>query len=352
MNIHAKRIRDLQRLLVQKKLDGLVLGRKLETSFLTGYNQDHVLMLVTRRDAFAFMPKMLLADFEAKVGFVKASAPDALQGSVVEKAGELSLKKVAFEPETETYVQGGFWKKKGFTEQSGLTAGLRLVKEGEELAALRKSCQIAARAFGIVKPRIKTGRTERSVYRELEDTMQSMGAVGNSFSLIVGFGPNSALPHHETSDRKLKKNETVLMDYGCVYGNYCSDITRTYFHGRPTEEFRKVYSIVLASQKAGLKAVRPGAKTRAVDAACRDHIADAGYGQYFIHGTGHGVGMEIHEAPTLNPRSGETLRAGMTVTVEPGIYLNGRFGVRIEDSVLVTGKGCEILTGKAKKLSF
>jgi Xaa-Pro aminopeptidase len=347
--MHAKRIKDLQYLLKQNRLDGVVLGRKLETSFLTGYNQDGVFMLVTRSGAWAFMPKMFVDDFNARAPFVNASAPDNFLQAVSAKAKELRLKKVAFEPENENYLRGNFWKKQGFAEQGGLTSSLRAVKEGEEMELLRKSCRIAAKAFGLIKPRVRTGRTELSVSRELEDIMQAMGASGNSFSLIVGFGPDSALPHHETGERRLKSNEAVLLDYGCVYGNYCSDITRTFFHGRPTEEFRKVYSIVAASQKAGLAKVRAGNRTRAVDSACRDLISDAGYGQYFTHGTGHGVGLEIHEAPTLNTRSEETLKAGMCVTVEPGIYLHGRFGVRIEDTVLVRKTGCEILTGAAPK---
>ncbi len=344
MNIHAKRIKDLQHLLKQNRLDAIVVGRALETGFLTGFHLDGLLMLVTRTEAWAFMPKMLLADFNSKVDFVSASAPDNLIMAAASKVSELRLKKAVFEPETENYLRGNFWKLRGFSEFKGLTSSLRAVKEGEEIDVLRRSCRIAARAFGLVKPRIKTGCTERSVYRALEDVMQGMGAKGPSFDLIVGFGPNSALPHHETSERRLKNNEAVLMDYGCVYRNYCSDITRTYFHGRPTDEFKKVHAIVAAAQKAGLARVRAGVKTRDVDAACRDTISDAGYGQYFIHGTGHGVGLEIHETPTLNTKSDEVLKAGMAVTVEPGIYLHGKFGVRIEDSVLVTKSGCEILT--------
>jgi len=344
MNIHAKRIKDLQYLLKQNKLDAVVLARKLETGFLTGYNQENVFMLVSRTGAWAFMPKMLLEDFKDKVDFVDASAPDSILGAVSLKVKELRLKKTVFEPETETYIRGNTWKTKGFAEYRGLTSSLRAVKMGEEIEILRKSCRIAGKAFGLIKPRIKTGRTELSVYRELEDIMQAMGASGNSFNLIIGFGPNSALPHHETSGRKLGNNEAVLIDYGCVYENYCSDITRTYFHGKPTEEFKKVYAIVAASQKAGVAAVKAGVKTRDVDSACRNYISDAGYGQYFIHGTGHGVGLEIHEAPTVNTKSEEVLKAGMAITVEPGIYLHGKFGVRIEDSVLVTKTGCEILT--------
>ncbi|MFA6433675.1 MAG: aminopeptidase P family protein [Elusimicrobiales bacterium] len=344
MNTHEKRLKDLQRLLKKEKLDAVVLSRPLEQDFLTGFRMDGFVLLVSRTAAWAFMPKMLLEHFKSKVAFVNASAPESPLEAVISEVRAGKLKKTVFEPETETYLRGRFWRKNGFAEFRGLTAGLRAVKEGEEISVLRKSCRIAARAFGLIKPRIKTGRTELSVSRELEDLMQAMGAKGPSFNLIVGFGPDSARPHHETSDRPLKNNEAVLLDFGCVYNGYCSDITRTYFHGRPDAEFKKVYSIVAAAQRAGLGKVRAGVKAVEVDRACRDHISDAGFGQYFIHGTGHGVGLEIHEAPTLNTRSGETLRAGMAVTVEPGIYLPGKFGVRIEDSVLVKNGGCEILT--------
>jgi Xaa-Pro aminopeptidase len=344
MTIHEKRLKDLQYLLKTNKLDAIVVSRPLEQDFLTGFRMDGYVMLVARTDAWAFMPKMLLDHFKSKVDFVKASAPDLALEAVISKVRDGGLKKAVFEPETESYLRGRFWRKKGFSEFKGLTSGLRAVKEGEEIGILRESCRIAAKTFRIIKPRIKSGRTEISVSRELEDLMQGMGAKGPSFNLIVGFGPDSALPHHESSERPLKKDSAVLLDFGCVYNGYCSDITRTYFHGKPGAEFKKVYDTVAAAQKAGLRKVKAGAAASGVDKACRDHIADAGFGQYFIHGTGHGVGLEIHEAPTLNTKSVETLRAGMAVTVEPGIYLAGKFGVRIEDSVLVKSGGCEVLT--------
>jgi len=348
MNIHVKRIKDLQYMLKQHGLDALVMGRTLEIGFLTGFHLDDCAMLVTRSGAWVFMPKMFVEQFRSKIDCaVAVDAGGPAETAALAKIKELKLKRAAFEPESETYTRGTAWRKAGVLEHNGLTGALRAVKEGEEVELLRKSCRIAAKAFGLVKPYIKTGCTELSVYRRLEDTMQAMGAKGNSFNLIVGFGPDSAMPHHETSERKLKNNEAVLLDYGCVYEHYCSDITRTYFHGKPTEEFRKVYSIVAASQKAGLAAVRAGVKARDVDAACRNYISDAGYGQYFIHGTGHGIGLEIHEFPRLNTKFEAVLRAGMAVTVEPGIYLHGKFGVRIEDSVLVTKTGCEILTRTA-----
>jgi len=347
MNIHAKRIKDLQYMLKQNALDGLLMGRTLEIGFLTGFHLDDCVMLVTRSGAWVFMPKMFVDQFRSKIDFAVAVAADNAENCAAAKVKELKLKRAAFEPDSETYTRGTAWRKAGLIEKGGLTAALRAVKEGEEIELMRKSCRIAAKAFRLVKPHIKTGCTEMSVYRRLEDVMQAMGAKGPSFNLIVGFGPDSAMPHHETSERRLKNNEAVLLDYGCVYGHYCSDITRTYFHGRPTDEFKKIYGIVAAAQKAGVAKVKHGVRTRAVDAACRDLIADAGYGQYFMHGTGHGVGLEIHEFPRLNTTVEATLRAGMTVTVEPGIYLFGKFGVRIEDSVLVTRTGCEILTKTA-----
>ena len=344
MNIHQKRLKELQRLLKQEKLDALVVSRPLEQFFLTGFRMDGYVMLVSRHEVWAFMPKMLLEQFKSKVRFIKAYSPDNLLEAVVSRVREGKLRRTAFEPVTETYVRGSFWKKNGFVERGGLTALLRSVKEGEEISVLRRSCRIAAKAFTLIKPRIKAGRTEISVSRELNDLMQAMGAKGPSFNLIVGFGPDSALPHHETSDRPLGRNSAVLLDFGCVYNGYCSDITRTYFYGRPDEEFKKVYSIVEQSQKAGIKKVRAGVGAYEVDKACRDHISAAGFGQYFIHGTGHGIGLEVHEPPTANTRSKDVLRAGMALTVEPGIYLHGKFGVRIEDSVLVKKNGCEILT--------
>jgi len=174
--------------------------------------------------------------------------------------------------------------------------------------------------------------------------MGKMGASGPSFDIIIGSGPNSAWPHHATSERVIKNNEPLLLDFGCFYKGYASDMTRTIFIGKPTDEYKKIYAIVESAHKAGLAAIRCGVSAFDADKACRDIISAAGYGDTYIHGTGHGIGLEIHENPYLNTKSKAVLKAGMAVTVEPGIYLAGKFGVRLEDSVLVTKKGCEILT--------
>ena len=346
MNIHQKRIADIQAQLKEKQFEALVLARPLETYFLTGYFMDGVFLLITKEDAYGYMPKMLFDDFHSKVPFVKSSASDNPRADLIAKRDSLGIKKSIFEPETESYLRGKYWKEHGFEECSGLTSSLRLRKEGEEIEILRKSCHIAAEAFSQLLPTLKTGETEIEVSNRLDNLMRAKGAKGPSFDLIVAFGENGALPHHVTSDRKLKDNESVLIDFGCVYKGYCSDITRTFFHGTPDGEFKKVYDIVQKAHDEGIKALKPGLSARAADKVCRDIISDAGYGQYFIHSTGHGVGLEIHEAPAVSARSDEKvlLEKGMSLTVEPGIYLIGKFGVRIEDTVLVTEKGCEVLT--------
>jgi Xaa-Pro aminopeptidase len=344
MNKDTNRIKDLQSILKDEKLDAVVSTRVLENVFLTGFNLDGYFLLVSRNDAWAFLPKMLLEHFKSKVDFVHALSLDNLLDGVISKIKENRFRKVAFEPETETYLRGNFWKKNKLLEKKGLITKLRMIKKGEELGTLKKSCRIAARAFEIVKSKIKPRRTEISVARELEDIMQLLGAKGTSFDIIIGSGPNSALPHHVTSRRQIKNNEVVLIDFGCVYEFYHSDITRTIFLGKPDNEYRKVYRIVEQAKVKAISRLKHGVLARDIDKTARNYISDNGYGQYYVHGTGHGIGLEIHEAPTLNTKSEEVLKQGMTVTVEPGIYLPGKFGVRIEDSVLVTKTGSEILT--------
>lgn len=344
MTIHQKRIKDLQELLKSNKLEAIIITTPIEIFFFSGFHQDRTILLITRNEAFAFLPKMFVDHFKEKVDFINIVTYENLNDEVISNIKKLKLKNVVFDPEAETYQQGKFWEKNGLKEFSGLVKTLRMIKEGEELNSVKKACSIAAKTFEIIKPKIKEGVTEREIALEMEYTMQKMGASGKSFDLIIAFGENSALPHHETSNRKLKKNEVVLIDFGCVYERYCSDMTRTFFYGKPTEEFLKVYDIVNKAKELGTKAIKDGIEAREIDRICRDYIAEKGYGQYFTHGTGHGVGLQIHEEPYLNTKSKAILKKGMTVTVEPGIYLYGKFGVRIEDTIYVTSKGYEILT--------
>ena len=212
------------------------------------------------------------------------------------------------------------------------------VKSAQELALMRRAAAVTDDVYDRLLESVREGVTERELADLILRETLRLGAEGVSFDTIVAFGESGAEPHHVPTDKRLERGMLVTVDMGAVVGGYCSDFTRTFAFGDIDEEQRRVYDIVHEAQEAGMARVAPGVTCRAADAAARDIIAAAGYGEQYIHGTGHGVGREIHEPPTLNPKSEETLLAGQVVTVEPGIYIPGRMGVRIEDMVLV-GEG-------------
>ncbi len=227
---------------------------------------------------------------------------------------------------------------------------LRAVKEPGEVARIRAACGIADAALAAVLPTLHDGPTEREFARSLEWAMRERGAVRTSFETIVAAGPNGAKPHARPTDRVIGAGELVVIDFGCVVDGYCSDMTRTVSVGDPGDEARRVWDVVAESQRAGRAAVRAGVGCAAVDRASRAVIDDAGWGDTFAHGTGHGVGLEIHEAPRVSATADATLESGHVVTVEPGVYLPGVGGVRIEDTVVVTPDGAEALTEFPKSL--
>lgn len=232
----------------------------------------------------------------------------------------------------------------------GLVEEGRLVKSEAEIAALARACQVTDQAFAEVLPLVKPGVREADLALELEFRMRRLGASGPAFSFIVASGERSALPHGVASATALAAGDLVIFDIGAVVDGYHSDMTRTVGLGPLPEEARQMYALVRQAQEAGLSAVRPGATGKEVDEVARSVIREAGKGDLFVHGTGHGVGLEIHEAPRLSVLGDIVLRPGMVVTVEPGIYVPGLGGVRIEDTVVVTAGAPRILTATAKDL--
>jgi Xaa-Pro aminopeptidase len=224
------------------------------------------------------------------------------------------------------------------------TTPLRIKKDKEEIQALRRAGNLVARGFKHIQKIARPGMRECDLAADFESYIRKNGAMKTSFDSIVAGGENAAYPHYITADRKLRKNDIVLCDIGALVDGYCSDLTRTFFLGKISPLGRKVYDIVDRAQRLAIQAVKPGVKTAQIDRIARDVIERAGYGRRFIHSTGHGVGVEIHEAPWVSPASQEVLEPGMIITVEPGIYLEGWGGVRIEDTLLVTDTGYEILT--------
>ena len=232
----------------------------------------------------------------------------------------------------------------------GVVERLRAVKDSEEVAAIRAACQLADAALEQVLADGLVARTEREVALALETAMRELGATRPSFDTIIAAGPHGALPHAQPRDVVIEPGQLVVIDWGAELDGYCSDCTRTVATGPVSEHAQEIYALVRSAQLAGLEGVAAGRHGREVDAGARRVIEDAGHGEHYGHGLGHGVGIEVHEAPRLSQRSDDTLEAGNVVSVEPGVYLPGDLGVRIEDLVVVTEGGCDILTGLPKDL--
>jgi len=225
----------------------------------------------------------------------------------------------------------------------GLLDELRLVKSADEIENLKESCRIVSEVCETIKRELKPGLTELDIHYKIIELFAKY-KVKESFAPIVAAGKNSANPHHASSDYKIAENDIIMIDLGCVYKGYCSDLTRTYFLGKMNDKFRNVWDIVKESQNAVLKEIKAGLPLSWADKTARAVIDAAGYKDNFIHTTGHGVGIEIHEMPSLSSNAEGIFLRNMTVTVEPGIYLNGEFGVRIEDTILIKEDSCEVLT--------
>ncbi|BBY53842.1 aminopeptidase P family protein [Mycobacterium koreense] len=238
----------------------------------------------------------------------------------------------------------------------GTVEALREIKDAGEVAALRRACMAADAALHdlVDGGKLRAGRTERAVARDLEALLVDHGAIGPSFETIVAAGPHSAIPHHRPTDAVLRTGDFVKIDFGALVDGYHSDMTRTFVLGAAADWQRDLYALVAAAQQAGLDALAPGAALADIDAAARTLIADAGHGERYPHGLGHGVGLQIHEAPGINASAAGRLQAGSAVTVEPGVYLPDRGGVRIEDTVIVehSGQTPEVLTRFPKELAI
>jgi len=234
---------------------------------------------------------------------------------------------------------------------SGLVEELRVVKDRWEIGRIREAARVAEKAFAVVRATLRPEMTEKFVADELEHQIRLFGARSSSFPNIVAVGHSAALPHAVPGERTLGESELLLVDWGADAGQYKSDLTRVLATGKISPKFERIYEVVLEAQTRAIAAIRPGVKAQDVDQVARRVIADAGYGRRFGHGLGHGIGLEVHEAPRLSAKSETVLKAGMVVTVEPGIYLPGWGGIRIEDDVLVTRDGHEVLTHVGKQLS-
>lgn len=334
--------------------DALVVTNLTNIRYLTGFTGSAAIVLVTP-DELLFVSdgryqtqsadQLAAAGVDARIEIVAADA-DAVVAAAAAAAG---VQRLGLESQSVTWSQQRRWASDLFRSgelvpTTSTVEDLRLVKDAGEAARIRSACAIADAALEQVRPRLLDGPTEVEFSLELDAAMRRLGAEDVSFDTIVASGPNGAKPHHRPSERRIVEGDLVVIDFGALVDGYHSDMTRTVAVGDVGDERRRMLEVVLAAQEAGVQTVSAGATAVQVDAACRSVIDDAGWGEAFLHSTGHGVGLDIHEEPRVSGRSAATLVAGHVVTVEPGVYLPGLGGVRIEDTVLVTEDGCDRLT--------
>lgn len=350
-----KRLERLRSALREKGLDGLIVTNPTHVLYLTGFSGGEGLAIVGQNVA------QLLVDFRyveqaerESPGWERIKVPQRLRDTLAETLQKDGFQRVGVEASHLTVEQWQSWRdffpNLVWEATTGLVEDLRLVKEEAEISAIRQAAELTDRAFEHILGFLRPGVTEREVALELEFFLRKEGASGVSFPLIVAAGPNGSMPHHQPGTRPLAPGDLVVIDMGCVVDHYCSDFTRTVALKPVSSQAREIYEVTLRAQQAGLAAIRAGVACRDADAAARQVINEAGFGEYFGHGLGHGVGLEIHERPRLGPTGEETLAANMVVTVEPGIYLPGVAGVRIEDLVRVTPDGIQDFTAATKDL--
>jgi Xaa-Pro aminopeptidase len=345
------RLSKVRKFLADSQLDACLIIKPENRMYVSGFTGTSGMLLITQQQA------LLLTDFRyieqatkqaSLFEIVKHGTPavDTLK-QVIARSG---VKRIAIESNYVTIQQyNEFTQNILDVEWIPVTIDkIRRVKDESEIAKIRKAVGIADAAFEHILPFIKPGVQEKDLALELETFMRRSGSEKNAFDFIVASGERSSLPHGVASDKIIQSGELLTMDYGCVYDHYHSDMTRTVAIGNVRSELYDLYRVVTQAQQAALQHIRPGLKGLEVDKIARDIITVNGYGEYFGHGLGHGVGLAIHEEPRLSPTDETVLEPGMVVTVEPGIYIPNVGGVRIEDMVLVTAAGCEILTQSRK----
>jgi Xaa-Pro aminopeptidase len=355
--VTGSRLERLRETLAADELDALIVQGEANLRYLTGYTGSNGLALVSAEGAARFFTDFRYASQIAEE-LDPAFEPEIASGSelVDVLAARLESGRVGFDDTTTTVrrrAKLGELAGAGveLVAAAGLVEGLRAVKDEDEIAAIAAAAALTDDIYAWLLGRGLTGRTERELAIALEHEMRLRGATAPSFPSIVASGPAGALPHASPRDVPVERGTLVTIDIGSLRDGYCSDCTRTVAVGEPGARAKEIYSLVLDAQLAGLAAVEPGRTGREVDARARFVIEEAGYGEQFGHGLGHGVGLEIHEAPRMARTSGDAvLRAGNVVTVEPGVYVPGELGVRIEDLVVVRDGGAQILSAFTKEL--
>jgi Xaa-Pro aminopeptidase len=349
------RHRQVRSAMEQMKLDAILLTHTPDVAYITEFTGDDTFALVTGKDIHLISDFRYQEQIELECGWARLTLRDGkISDAIAKLIVNNKLERVGFEAHYTTVGQLDAIcssckairvKTPDLVPLDDVLSNIRKVKDDNEIDLIRKSAALAEEAFLAVRGTIKPGLTENHIAGSLVAELRSRGAMMESFPPIVATGAHSSLPHYRPDDTLILTDAPLLIDWGALYQGYCSDITRTLLIGRVHPKIREIYKVCHAAQQEALRFIRAGVTTIEADAIARDVITKAGYGAQFGHGLGHGIGREIHEKPTLRKTGdADELRPGMIVTVEPGIYIKGLGGVRIEDDVLITHSGCEVLT--------
>lgn len=349
------RLQQFGRVFQERNLDAFFIGCEPNVSYLTGYTgtESFVVLLPNKRYFLTDFRYVEQAQRELK-GFtilLRDKKPySVMVREICEKHGVRRLGVEAGRISFALYrALSRNCAQTSLVPVSDAIENLRIRKDKDEIKKIRGSIEAMRLGMESLAAGLAPGMREREIQAKLEYDTKMFGSQKPAFDIIIAADPNSSMPHAVTGETKVRENDLILVDMGCVYQGYHSDLTRCFFTGRIPPLKQKIYNTVLQAQELGIKKAGPGVKAKDVDLACRDFIAKKGYAKFFGHGTGHGVGLEIHEAPNVSHRSSEVLEPGMVITVEPGIYLPGQFGVRIEDMLLITDRGAEVLTARIPK---
>ena len=338
------------------ELDAMLLTGEANCYYAAGFMGEGI-ALVTRRGSWYFTDSRYTEAADKAIGDAavirEVSREKPFSVLINEALAEAGAEKAGFEEQRMTVAEHAVYSEKlhcTLTPASALMTELRGSKDEEELSCMIAAQRIAEGALAQILKEIRPGMTEKEIAARLNYLMVSAGAEKTAFDTIVASGPNGSMPHAVPGMRKVREGDFITMDFGCVYKGYCSDMTRTVALGRPSDEMRNVYDIVLQAQLAGIAAAKAGVTGAAIDGAARKVIQDAGYGSYFGHSFGHSLGIDIHEAPNAAPGNDKPMPDGTVISAEPGIYLPGRFGVRIEDVMILRPDGAQVITKAPKAL--
>jgi Xaa-Pro aminopeptidase len=358
MDRFANRRSQVLKLLRKPDAGALLVTNFTNVTYLTGFTGDDSFLLLGAHDAVVISDtryETQLHDECPGLKFHIRTQGTKMLDAVADVVRSAKVRRLAVEGDAisvAAYQQlGGKLPKTSLVPTTGLVESLREIKDKEEVAEIVEAARYAQRAFAVLRASLRGDQTEKEVADDLEHQLRLLGAKGSSFPAIVAVGSQAALPHARPTLRRIDGADFVLVDWGATARLYKSDLTRLLVTGRISPKLERVYGLVLTAQEQAIAAIRPGMTGAEIDAVARQVIVDGGFGKQFGHGLGHGIGLDIHEGPRLSSVNDQPLKAGMVVTVEPGIYVPGWGGVRIEDDVLVTKTGCEVLTNCPKQLA-